>query len=399
MKHKDLNTKGIPTHLSLRKKDGQVSLTKLNLAEFKVFQSILGYLQLDFGTRHNTEYGIQDFVNELLVMAKGRGCANSAYQHGAPGVKIPSGSWWRKKITHSVAHMEQICDKMLIDTTEINKFKQKLRDTKQQGVIAIDKHKIPRYDKKPNMKHLIYSKFERGTKTFEAYITSKIVAGSLELNLSMCPVYRDRFNPEFVRKILEKCDKTNLKTKLCLLDREFYAADVMHVIKQANKQFIIPAKKDSKIKHAIMQHHKNLRDAVSPYTIGNISEGFTFNLVIVPAKGKQDSDDITEQYHVFATSLPCTNPDEIIRQIPELYKKRWGIETGYRVVESIRPRTNSPNHALRIFMFTVSLILSNLWICIRQNKGNQNYDVTVAGFLNKLINCYAMIVYTKWPPP
>ena len=72
---------------------------------------------------HNTEYGIQDFVNELLVMEKGRGCANSAYQHGAPGVKIPSGSWWRKKINYSVVHMEQICDKMLVDTTKTSSNK------------------------------------------------------------------------------------------------------------------------------------------------------------------------------------------------------------------------------------------------------------------------------------
>ena len=52
----------------------------------------------------------------------------------------------------------------------------KSKGTGRYTAIAIDKHKIPRYDKNANMKYMIYSKPDRGTKRFETYMTVKLVA-------------------------------------------------------------------------------------------------------------------------------------------------------------------------------------------------------------------------------
>jgi hypothetical protein len=46
-----------------------------------------------------------------------------------------------------------------------------------------------------------------------------------------------------------------------------------------------------------------------------------------------------------------------------LYGKRWGIETGYRVLEhDFMPKTTSPNYALRFFYFCFGLALYNCWV-------------------------------------
>jgi len=42
--------------------------------------------------------------------------------------------------------------------------------------VAVDKHKIPHYDKKPDMRHMIFPEHEQGTSVFESYITAKAVA-------------------------------------------------------------------------------------------------------------------------------------------------------------------------------------------------------------------------------
>jgi hypothetical protein len=44
------------------------------------------------------------------------------------------------------------------------------------------------------------------------------------------------------------------------------------------------------------------------------------------------------------------------------YRRRFGIETGYRLMEQVRARTTSPNPALRFLLMGVALLIVNMWI-------------------------------------
>jgi hypothetical protein len=44
------------------------------------------------------------------------------------------------------------------------------------------------------------------------------------------------------------------------------------------------------------------------------------------------------------------------------YRRRFGIETGYRLMEAVRARTTSPNPALRFLLMGVALLIVNMWI-------------------------------------
>ena len=46
------------------------------------------------------------------------------------------------------------------------------------------------------------------------------------------------------------------------------------------------------------------------------------------------------------------------------YKKRWGIETGYRDIGEFEAKTHSLNDATRLFLYIQAIILFNLWIQI-----------------------------------
>ena len=48
-------------------------------------------------------------------------------------------------------------------------------------------------------------------------------------------------------------------------------------------------------------------------------------------------------------------------ELPEEYRKRWGIETGYRDSKRVTPRTVSRNDAIRLALFYLSLIITNIW--------------------------------------
>ncbi len=106
-----------------------------------------------------------------------------------------------------------------------------------------------------------------------------------------------------------------------------------------------------------------------------------------------------DRYRAFATSLPCENERDVVKYVPEQYKRRWGIETGYRSAKSIRPHTSSKNPSVRMLLFVLSLVLSNIWIGLRRMVGKQRYHVTLAGILNRIIRVFVTSVYARWPPP
>ena len=60
---------------------------------------------------------------------------------------------------------------------------------------------------------------------------------------------------------------------------------------------------------------------------------------------------------VFVTNLP---EKEFVTYL-RLYKRRWNIETGFRVHDEARIRTKSINIRVRFFLFLVALVLYNMW--------------------------------------
>jgi hypothetical protein len=49
-------------------------------------------------------------------------------------------------------------------------------------------------------------------------------------------------------------------------------------------------------------------------------------------------------------------------QIRQRSRRRFGIETGYRLMEAVRARTASSNPALRFLLMGVALLIVNMWI-------------------------------------
>ena len=155
---------------------------------FKVFQTALSSLHIPFGMGHNTQYRLQDMTNMLQVMSVYGVAANSAHQYAPFGINIPHGDWLVQKINSiNYNDMAGHAEKMINDTVNVHGLKMDRRNgNTQTRVIAIDKHKIPHYDKKPDMTHLTYSKYDAGTYVFESHMTAKI-SGAREFHLAMVP--------------------------------------------------------------------------------------------------------------------------------------------------------------------------------------------------------------------
>ena len=103
-------------------------------------------------------------TNMLQVMSVCGAAANSAHQYAPPRINIPHGDWLVPKI-NSINYNDMVRHaEMITDTVDVHSMKMDRRNgNTQTRVIAIDKHKIPHYDKEPDMTHLVYSEHDAGT--------------------------------------------------------------------------------------------------------------------------------------------------------------------------------------------------------------------------------------------
>ena len=116
----------------------------------------------------------------------------------------------------------------------------------------------------------------------------------------------------------------------------------------------MPATQTKGIKKAIDEFKAGKRDVVSQHVLtssGADKRQEEFTLIILERDDKKGRKVI----HAFATSIPVdvvcgfkcgemTGAEAFVEQ----YRARWSIETGYRCVESIRPRTTNREESVRV---------------------------------------------------
>ena len=284
---------------------------------------------IGFSTARNASYGLPELAAILAEMCRSGTAAEEAVDMLRTDRSMPSARWFRGMI-HSLddSQVQALCRRMLRHTAGLAR-----KGMQTRGIlVAIDKHLIPRHDR-DNMMYLVYSKFKGGTYRFECYATMQAVGTKISAVLGCFRVTRDDSEADFVRRFMRELGNHRIRPRLLLVDREFYSVDVMSAIREFGNRFLMPAIKNTGVKKAITEHHRGKRDAVSRYTLRN-SEGreFEFTLVMVPSRTDEPDAKVHEMYHAFATSLPAARALAELDDLPEEYRKRWGIETGYRQI-------------------------------------------------------------------
>ena len=350
---------------------------------FEIITKIMySVLLFPCSSKNNSRFHNTDAHNSIISLCLGNSYAESGLKRLAmeSGNNSPTGSWLRKI-------MSRISQKTMLMNLH-HSLDSTISKLKELGVfdipvtVAIDKHLIPRYDKLPNHS-LIKSKSKNSTNSFESYCTMQCVEKRIRAQLGCYPLYHNKSNADFVRKLLSDGINNGIKIKLLLVDREFFTSGIISVIKQKNLKFLMPAKKNSRIKDAILQYVNGDRESISPYTIKSASGHIeSFTLVILPNKNTRKKSNIIDQYVVFATNISPKEISQNIQNIPTDYKKRWGIETGYACVGRFRPKTTSSNQSIRLLYFYYSLILYNAWIIanliISEECGVQNHKPIIS---------------------
>jgi|Deesub1362B_J571_1020462.scaffolds.fasta_scaffold02303_7 hypothetical protein len=134
-------------------------------------------------------------------------------------------------------------------------------------------------------------------------------------------------------------------------------------------KFVMPAIKNPRVKKLMKEYDA---PTIVRYRMGSTKDGRVahFNLFIVEAEDGQKI--------VFASNHPYYYESIIA----EKYRKRWGIETSYRVKSELRLKTCSRKYVVRFFMFCFSVLLYNAWVLLNLLYRFINFfDVFVSPFI------------------
>jgi Transposase DDE domain len=329
----------------------------------RLTQIVCTEVSIPVSDRHNALYGEEDLHRSLILLSIEGRYAESGMKRlavEASSARVPSGSWVRDAVSRlSEGEVTEKAGKALGSTVkELRRF----GVFNEPVVCAMDKHQIPRYDE--GMEPFLTRGQEKaGTMKFETYATLQCVEDGRRAQVACSHVGPLDDNADVIAGLLGQARLREVEVSLLLLDREFFSVSCMARLEKGGQRYLMPCKLTSRTKQAIREHAEGRRRRVSRCAITSTEgrEG-AYNIVILPRRGCEKEPDPLKRYIAFATNIPRRFVTWNVRRLPDDYRRRWGIETGYSGVEGLRARTTSKSHALRLLYFHYALVLYNAWL-------------------------------------
>jgi putative transposase len=270
---------------------------------------------------------------------------------------VPCGSTIRNALGQyeSVAESEDATNRALQDH-----LPPRIRKGKQR--IAADYNLLPYYGKPSAQEepYICRSKADSGTCSFFVYATLYVIKKGKRVTVAIVCVRKDDTYVCVLTRLFDKISHLNLRIKCLYADKGFFTIAVIRWLKTLDIAFVIPVIIRGK-NGGTRQLIKEKRTRTTTYTMNSSEYGsvtFDVCVVCVYSKGKYGKNG-TEVF-AYAVHRVTARPHQVYKD----YRKRFGIETSYRMKNICRIKTTVKNPAIRCLFIAISFIIVNLWVYI-----------------------------------
>lgn len=245
----------------------------------------------------------------------------------------------------------------------------KKRKRKPSVRLAIDYHRIG-YFGRPN-RDTTRAKETRGTHTFHTYATACVVGGPNRYTLGLTAVNEKEPFTDVLARLLDQVAATPVAIRVVLLDKAFFSIAVMQLLRSRNLPFVIPAVVRGRrprpgVKAVGLRAIRTRGAGRYSYTHEDRGKSVRINVVVAHKSYRHKK---TGRRHkkklLYATWRVSGNPVSI----RDLYRTRFGVESSYRQLGQVRPRTSTTDGVVRLLWVAVGLILRNAWVRFRSERG------------------------------
>jgi len=199
------------------------------------------------------------------------------------------------------------------------------------------------------------------------FITCSIISDDIpeKIPLISIPIRLGHYKSSVILHCLSLIKEYIGKINLILFDRGFYDKDLMFELTKLNYPYLI-----------FVPQHKDKKEILYPMKIGEqvaIYNDFKINKNQNKYAGeniliflKQIYDPRSEKNYdwVFATNIE----EVLLNNVVITYKKRWRIETQFRVQDEARIKCKSKEMKIRYFFFLFEQMLQTIWICFYKDE-------------------------------
>jgi len=209
--------------------------------------------------------------------------------------------------------------------------------------IAFDWHD-KRFYGKHNTKGVVGTKPEHGTSYAYHYLTVSVITPRKRLVLAVLPLQTKVGLSQIVLSLLDLVMQYVKNPAYVAFDNGFQDSELVQALIDRNIPFVIPLRDTVKLRKR--------------WKWKRYAKRFSYNTKGVWVDVVEAVDSKGLQYFL------GTNLSGRPKRILKLYKKRWGIETSYRMIGQFCPKTTSNDYAVRVFYFVLAVLLYNVWVLL-----------------------------------
>lgn len=233
--------------------------------------------------------------------------------------------------------------------------------------IALDFHDRPYYGKASQEKaHWVRARAKDGTTRFFRIATAYVIDRGLRLTLAVRFVLPEHTTVDVLGALVQYIKPLQIPVSCLLLDKGFASIAVMDYLDQARLPAIIACPirgKKQPQPSATRALCQGRASYMTDYTFSNPHRSFTARLAVCRVFTTSKRTGRMQRRGAWLLFIVIGFDKGLSpRAVRRLYRRRFGIETSYRLSGQVRGWTTSQNVAYRFVLWALSFLMVNVWV-------------------------------------
>jgi putative transposase len=228
---------------------------------------------------------------------------------------------------------------------------------------AVDITEIPYHGQHEEDEEMVCrGRAKGGTTHFHCFATLYVVKKNKRYTLAITLMRRSDKALDVLQRLLGRSQALGLRLKRLYLDRGFDNNGVIAYLKQQPFPTIIPLVIRGKTggTRALLVGRKSYHTTYTRKSTIYGQEVFPVHVVCLYSKGRFRRRGLYRFAYIVIGQVNLTP-----HQIADEYRRRFGVETSYRLMNTVRARTTSRSAELRFFFVSLAFLLLNLWSYVK----------------------------------
>jgi putative transposase len=237
--------------------------------------------------------------------------------------------------------------------------------------MAIDLHRVPYYKRgRTPPAHVRRGQRLKGTRYAHDYASASLLRKGQYYVVAVTPYDPADSYADVTRRLLQQAAALGFSPRYVFMDRSFWSADVFRYLQRARYPFVIPVQARGKTAAApggptgTQAFLHGCPSGCYTYRVANRQKQTAVLTIWVQRKNHAGREGKHGRY-AWAYAL-WRMEFATVRSAQQSYRRRFRIESSYRLLETGRGRTSSRDEGLRLWYVALAVLLVNEYLQLRQ---------------------------------